>query len=63
MQHKVKLLSHFPAEEFPIIINFHMERKRNMKKIEKVKVYIPRKERIKQIQQQIMMINRVITAV
>ena len=39
-----------------------MERKRNMKKIEKVKVYIPRKERIKQIQQQIMMINRVITA-
>ena len=34
-----------------------------MKHKEKVKVYIPRKELIRQIQQQIMMINRVITAV
>ena len=34
-----------------------------MKQKEKVKVYISRKERIRQIQQQIMMINRVITAV
>ena len=33
-----------------------------MKQKETVKVYIPRKELIRQIQQQIMMINRVITA-
>ena len=33
-----------------------------MKQKEKVKVFIPRKERIRQIQQQIIMINRVITA-
>ncbi len=33
-----------------------------MKQKEKIKVFIPRKERIRQIQQQIMMINRVITA-
>ena len=39
-----------------------MERKRNMEQKEKIKVYIPRKELIRQIQQQIMMINRVITA-
>ena len=33
-----------------------------MKQKDKVKVYIPRKELIRQIQQQIMMSNRVITA-
>ena len=33
-----------------------------MKQKEKIKVFNPRKERIRQIQQQIMMINRVITA-
>ena len=33
-----------------------------MKQKEKVEVYILRKELIRQIQQQIMMINRVITA-
>ena len=33
-----------------------------MEQKEKIKVYIPRKELIRQIQQQIMMINRVITA-
>ena len=33
-----------------------------MKQKEKIKVYIPRKKLIRQIQQQIMMINRVITA-
>ena len=39
-----------------------MERKRKLEQKEKIKVYIPRKELIRQIQQQIMMINRVITA-
>ena len=39
-----------------------MERKRNMEQKEKIKVYIPWKELIRQTQQQIMMINRVITA-
>ena len=33
-----------------------------MEQKEKIKVYIPQKELIRQIQQQIMMINRVITA-
>ena len=33
-----------------------------MEQKEKIKVYIPRKELIRQIQQQIMMINRVNTA-
>ena len=33
-----------------------------MEQKEKIKVYIPRKELIRQIQQQIMMINWVITA-
>ena len=31
------------------------------KKKEKVKIYVPEKERIKRIQQQVMIMNRVIT--